>query len=894
VDEAVRGKQILCWHCDNPIRIPPPPLKPASAQPKPGAAPKEVVKPAPAKAPAVARTSPPPIPTPLAVVKESVKPVAPAARTLPGPAPAPAVAPQEAMKRAAPTKAHLDDTTKTDPERPRQQEPPKVKRGLAPVLFGAAGLGCLAIAGVVVAVGVVAVILLNRHSEPPATSTAQQAAATKNETPDVKPKDKVEIKDPAPKPKESGTHGSGLLSNEVLTKVQNATAYFRVWMADGSGAEGSGFLAIDKGLILTNAHVVGMLRPDQPLPRKIEVTLNSGEPVSRTFQGSLLAVDRDADLALVRIPNDKLPPLLEVKPSAALQLTQPVYVFGFPYGEKLGKNVPVSPTSVSSLRRTPAGELSHVQVNGGMHPGNSGGPVVNSDGDVVGISVSVIKGTQINFAVPGESVHNFINGRVSNVGMGHSFKDAGATKVRFNVEVLDPLQKVRKLSLVYWVGNSNPRDAATAPSPQLPGDLTRQQIDLHARGGFASTDLMYPVLQPNQSLWVQSKVVNGAGQTYWSPATPFTPYVPLNPEVANLSLKPFWGARTLQISSKNIMHITETGQPEKKFDVNMVTRMVESTLGEKQDKMALLLNYRKYEIGVPTKELSTTAHARIKAAVQNAGKLWALVVVDKYNNIETSQVDLAKVAKDSQADLADMHGQIQDSLEMLSVPLLGRPVQPGEQWKAARPLLVFSGDRGDLAPMIVTYTYQGTEVRNGHKEAVIAIEGVASTNLGSTTHVTGRVTGKAHFDIWAGQIALADVTARVEIDKEGKGKMIAALESKLERSIGEQLLSIRGDLTPQSNKDKDNHYFNLHELDLEQGKKYMVGLESTGTGNALFDVKIMVIDVKNNQGTSMTAVDVGPTSVLEYTPKTTGKHRIMVTTHGVDVTGPYLLVVRRL
>jgi S1-C subfamily serine protease len=61
-------------------------------------------------------------------------------------------------------------------------------------------------------------------------------------------------------------------------------------------------------------------------------------------------------------------------------------VFGFPFGKQLGKNITVSKTSVSSLRKKPNGTLQDIQVNGGMHPGNSGGPVVDAMGQVVGVA----------------------------------------------------------------------------------------------------------------------------------------------------------------------------------------------------------------------------------------------------------------------------------------------------------------------------------------------------------------------------------------------------------------------------------------------------------------------------------------------------------------------------
>src|SRR5262249_38069983 len=151
-------------------------------------------------------------------------------------------------------------------------------------------------------------------------------------------------------------------------------------------------------------HVIGMLHGDGRKPKLVEASLNSGELNERVMTAQVLGVDRASDLAVLRVNEANLPPPLDVRSAATLRETEPVYVFGFPFAAELGKNIAVSTSSVSSLRKD-GGIITRVQVNGGMHPGNSGGPVVNTRGEVIGVAVSVIRGSQINFAVPGDFVH---------------------------------------------------------------------------------------------------------------------------------------------------------------------------------------------------------------------------------------------------------------------------------------------------------------------------------------------------------------------------------------------------------------------------------------------------------------------------------------------------------
>lgn len=75
--------------------------------------------------------------------------------------------------------------------------------------------------------------------------------------------------------------------------------------------------------------------------------------------------------------------MLPCEVECSLTEVQRVYIFGFPKGSALGKEITVSESSVSSLRKDSEGSLSQIQVNGGMQPGNSGGPVVDAGGAVL-------------------------------------------------------------------------------------------------------------------------------------------------------------------------------------------------------------------------------------------------------------------------------------------------------------------------------------------------------------------------------------------------------------------------------------------------------------------------------------------------------------------------------
>jgi predicted Zn finger-like uncharacterized protein len=317
---------------------------------------------------------------------------------------------------------------------------------------------------------------------------------------------------------------NGQLPPEVLKKVKRGTAFLRVTQADGDVGMGSGFAAAvegERGLVLTNAHVVGMLEPraTQP-PRSIEVVFNSGEADERKLAARVLGVDRSSDLAVLRINGDRLPEPLEVKSARNLVETQEVFVFGFPLGDLLGKEITVNKSSVASLRKE-HGVLNKVQVHGGMNPGNSGGPVVDGRGDVIGVAVSGIRTTQINFAVPGDYVHVILNGRIAEMGLARARPHAGGLVVPVTMQLIDPLGRIKNVALDVWSGDAGAdRPPATERPAPAAGDSEHQTVVLtydRARAAARGEMTLAP-LPPGKVYWIQPNYVNGAGASHWATA----------------------------------------------------------------------------------------------------------------------------------------------------------------------------------------------------------------------------------------------------------------------------------------------------------------------------------------------------------------------------------------
>ena len=172
---------------------------------------------------------------------------------------------------------------------------------------------------------------------------------------------------------------------DIMATAQPAVVH----IITGSGS-GTGFIVSEQGLVVTNGHVVQG-------ERYVIVQLATGE----RYEGKVTQVHAVLDLAYVEIQSNQLFPVLQLGDSSETQVGDVVIAIGYPLADELGLKPTLTQGVVSAVRD------GYLQTDASLNPGNSGGPLLNEYGQVVGLIAARAESTEsgrvvtgIGFAIP--------------------------------------------------------------------------------------------------------------------------------------------------------------------------------------------------------------------------------------------------------------------------------------------------------------------------------------------------------------------------------------------------------------------------------------------------------------------------------------------------------------
>ena len=246
---------------------------------------------------------------------------------------------------------------------------------------------------------------------------------------------------------------SNLSSSVVgISKIENTGNSIFSWDNINNLGLGTGVIVAENGYILTNAHVSGEKYS------KCYVTLIDG----KTYNGQIVWSNIDIDMAIVKI-NQKGLTAAKLGDSDKIEVGETVYAIGNPIGYEFQRSV--TSGIISALNRTIKFEENNeeiymedlIQTDATINPGNSGGPLINIDGEVIGINgVKITSAEGISFAIPINTVKSVIDSFKNN----GRFEEASLGIFAFDKNVLGYIDENLRFSEGIYVEKVNKNSAA--------------------------------------------------------------------------------------------------------------------------------------------------------------------------------------------------------------------------------------------------------------------------------------------------------------------------------------------------------------------------------------------------------------------------------------------------
>jgi S1-C subfamily serine protease len=248
-----------------------------------------------------------------------------------------------------------------------------------------------------------------------------------------------------------------------LAWLEDATVFLKLKIGKAVGS-GTGFVIRmqgDTALIATNRHVVTPDLDDEEGAR-LEITAvfrsGKGPDHEESLPAEIVAIDSgeeiNHDLALLRVRGLKRPVTpIDVNRIASPTLRMIYAAYGFPLPmikfNQGNPTITVTGGQVSTLRNDDMGQLFAIQLDGSLQPGNSGGPIADDRGRLIGVAVAKLEGVDtIGLAIPADELRELLAGRVGAIDLDVRNSKSPQPDLRVRAQVVDPNGRIKAVKVL--------------------------------------------------------------------------------------------------------------------------------------------------------------------------------------------------------------------------------------------------------------------------------------------------------------------------------------------------------------------------------------------------------------------------------------------------------------
>lgn len=262
----------------------------------------------------------------------------------------------------------------------------------------------------------------------------------------------------------NGTQGYSYLFDEVDQSVVSIRAY------GDAQSQGSGFVYSENGHVVTNEHVVDGAG-------NVEVVFSDGS----AYQARVIGEDPYSDLAVLKVPRDNIEPL-KLGELSEVQVGQRAVAIGNPFGlpgtmtagivSQKGRTLPVQDGfSIPNV----------LQTDAAINPGNSGGPLLNAEGEVIGVNTAIETNTGtfsgVGFAIPVSAVKNIVPEMIEEGDFEHPW--IGVEGIDVNSEIAEEMDLENTTGfLVLDVVEGSPADEAGLQAGNRTAEINQREMNV--------------------------------------------------------------------------------------------------------------------------------------------------------------------------------------------------------------------------------------------------------------------------------------------------------------------------------------------------------------------------------------------------------------------------------